>query len=232
MSPLSNFERSEVSKTALKELNDFKSLAEQSNANANHEFKILLSTESLQIAIKSSVEKFLIDLVIMGTKGASGAKGFLFGSNTVRAVKATYHCPVLIIPFDYNYTEPLQIAFPTDFSRFYGEELWPLKELAEMCSSKIRIVHIAEEKGLSGVQVSNLEQLKACLEDFDFSLHCMPSYAKKTQEINDFINELGIDVLVLIKYKHSLIEGIIKEPVIKHIGFKPEVPVMVIPSGR
>jgi MinD superfamily P-loop ATPase len=59
----------------------------------------------------------------------------------------------------------------------------------------------------------------------------MPDYAKKTQEINDFIEELGVNILVMINYKHSLIESIVKEPVIKKIGFKPIIPVLVIPCS-
>jgi hypothetical protein len=34
----------------------------------------------------------------------------------------------------------------------------------------------------------------------------------------------------MLSYKHSLIEKIIKEPVIKKIGLKPTIPFLVIPG--
>ena len=64
----------------------------------------------------------------------------------------------------------------------------------------------------------------------NISFHWMPDYAKKVNEINDFIEELKIDMLVMVNYKHSFIENIINEPVIKKIGFHPIIPFLVIPD--
>lgn len=221
-----------MSDNALKELKELKDLAETSNANANHEFEIILSSSDLEHAIGTSIKKHNIDLVVMGTKGATGAKGFLFGSNTVRIIKKIKHCPVLIVPDEFDFVEPKQIAFPTDFSRFYGEELLPLQRLAKLFESKIRIVHINEEDKLTHIQDYNFEMLKSYLSNYSCSFHWMPDYGKKTQEINDFIDELNINILVMVNYKHSFIEGIIKEPVIKKIGFHPRIPLMVIPEQQ
>ena len=149
MSNFSNKLLKVMSDNALKELNDLKSMAENSNANANHEFEIILSTEDLQNAIETTIQNYSIDIIVMGTKGAAGAKGFLFGSHTVRIIKKIKNCPILIVPEEFDFGEPKQIAFPTDFQRFYGEELLPIKRLAELYNSKIRILHISEEDKLS-----------------------------------------------------------------------------------
>lgn len=229
MSNFSNKLLKVMSDNALNELNDLKSMAENSNANANHEFEIILSTEDLQGAIDTAIQKYNIDIIVMGTKGTNGAKGFILGSNTIRIIKKIKNCPILIVPDEFDFVEPKQIAFPTDFHRFYGEEILPIKRLAELYNSKIRVLHINEEDKLTQIQEYNLEMLKNYLKNYECSFHWMPDYAKKTQEINDFIEELDINMLVMINYKHSLIESIIKEPVIKKIGFKPIIPVLVIP---
>lgn len=231
MSNFSNKLLKVMSENALKELNDLKSMAENANANANHEFEIILSTNDLQNAIETSIHNYGIDLIVMGTKGVTGAKGFLFGSDTVHIIKKIKSCPILIVPDEFDFVKPMQIAFPTDFKRFYGEEIPPIKRLAELYNSKIRIVHINEEDKLNQIQEYNLEMLKTYLKKYAHSFHWMPDYAKKTQEINDFIEELGINILVMINYKHSLIENIVKEPVIKKIGFKPIIPVLIIPCS-
>ena len=72
--------------------------------------------------------------------------------------------------------------------------------------------------------------LKSYLFDYEHSFHWMPEYAKKTIEIKDFVTELDINMLAMINYKHSFIENMIKEPVIKKIGRQPIVPFLVIPE--
>jgi nucleotide-binding universal stress UspA family protein len=232
MSNMSNKLLEVMTENGMKELIDLKEMAENANINANHSFEIILSANDLQKAIEIAIKKHQIDLVVVGTKGASKAKAILFGSNTVHIIKKTKLCPILVVPDEFDFVEPKQIALPTDFSHFYGEELLPIKRLAELYNSKIRIVHINKENDLTDLQGYNLAMLKAYLEDYPHSFHWMPDYAKKTQEINDFIAELDINILAMINYKHSFIDSIIKEPIIKKISFHPIVPFFIIPCSN
>ena len=231
LSNISNKLLETMQEDAMKELNALKDLAETSDSNANHDFQIILSSKAIEVAIKTKVKELDIDLVIMGTKGATGAKEFFFGSNTIHVIKSLKTCPVLIVPEEYDFVSPTQLAFPTDFTRFYGmKELKPLMQFADLYDSKIRILHINTEEELNDIQDYNLMMLQNYLSNYDYSLHWMPKYAKKVTEINDFIEELGVNILAMVKYKHSLIEKIIKESVIKKIGFHPIVPFLVIPE--
>ena len=229
MSNLSNKLLRVMKENALRDLQDLKGMAENSNKNANHEFELFLSNQSLPDAIDTVIEKYNIDLLVMGTKGATGAQEFFFGSNTIRIVKKIKQCPILIVPDEFDFVVPKQIAFPTDYNRLYGEELQPLKNLAALHDSKIRIVHINKEDQLSDVQNENKKMLKSYLQDYEYSFHWMPDYDTKTKEIQDFIEKLNIDILVMINYKHSLLENIVNEPIVKKIGFHPTLPFLVIP---
>jgi nucleotide-binding universal stress UspA family protein len=230
MSNLSNKLLKIMADQAKEELLELKNMATTANANANHQFDIILSVDAMDDAIERAVNKHNIDLIVMGTKGATGAKEIFLGSNTVKIIKQIKSCPILLIPHEYDFEEPKQIAFPTDFNRFYGEELLPLKRLADLYNSKIRVVHINEEDNLSHIQDYNLAMLKTYLENYPHTFHWMPDYTKKANAIIDFIEELNINILVMINYKHSFIESIINEPVIKKIGFHAPVPFFVIPS--
>ena len=222
---------STMDEKAMKELMELKEMAEVSNANANHTFEIVLSPEKLLKAIEVESEKHKIDLVVMGTRGSTGAKEFFYGSNTVNIINKMRLCPVLVVPDEYDFIEPKQIAFPTDFNRFYDKiKLEFLKDFADLFNSKIRIVHIKTENQLDEIQEYNYAMLKKQLEDCNFSFHWMPDYTKKVEEIHIFIEDLKINILVMINYRHSLIESIVKEPVIKKIGFRPVIPFLVIPE--
>jgi len=225
---VSNSEDS-LTDNAFLNMTELKEMAENADSNSNHSFEIILSKEYLHDAIEFAVKQHKIDLVIMGTRGATGAKEIFFGSNTVDIIKKMKLCPILVIPDEYEYVEPKQIAFPTDYNRFFGEEILPLKHLSELHDSKIRIVHISEEDNLSKTQDYNMSMLKVYLENHPHSFHWMPDYAKKTEEINDFIKELDINILTMINYKHSFIEKILNEPVVNKIGLHPNVPFFVVP---
>ena len=220
-----------LKENTMKELLELKEMAQTSNTNPNHDFEIILSQDNLQATIETMIKKYQIDLIVMGKKGVTKDKELFFGGNTVDSLKKIRLCPILIIPEDYDFVKPKQIAFPTDFNRFFeGKELRPLKDLAELNNSKIRIVHINVEPHLNDIQEYNYTMLKDYLEDYEHSFHWMPDYEKKTNEIVDFIKDLKIDLLSMVNYKHGFLENIIKEPIIKKMGMHPIIPFLVIPG--
>ena len=213
---------------ALQQLTELKDKAEKANKNTKATFTTVFSTDSMKKSVELAVTEHQIDVIVMGTKGATGSKEIFFGSHTVSLLKMKL-CPILVVPDKFHFVKPKKIAFPTDFKRFYGEELLPIKQLAKLFNSKIRIVHITENKNLTKIQDYNLAMLKVYLEHYPHSFHWITGDAKKTEGINVFIEALNIDILAMINYKHSFIEGIVKEPIVKKIGFQPTVPFFVVP---
>ena len=233
-STMSNFSSklsSTIRKSALKDMLDLKQMIERVNANANHNFEILVSNADLKDALETAIKKHTIQMIIMGTKGASGAKEFFFGSNTVNVINKVRLCPILTIPDQFDFVEPKKIAFSTDFNRLYKEEeLAPLKEITDLYNSEINIVHLNNEEHLNEVQEYNSKVLENDLKDYNHHFFWIPNYGKKANDINDFIKEQNINMLAMVNYKHSFIEKITKEPVIKTIGFQPFIPFLVIPE--
>lgn len=234
VSTMSNFSNSllkVMKENAIENLSELKSEIEAATNNTKHEFKTILSTLDLYDAIKYEVNNNKLDYVVMGTKGATGAKELFFGSNTVRVIKKLKGCPLLIVPDEYDYIVPRQIAFPTDFKIALSEvELQPLKTMLSLHNSRVRILHINEEETLSEEQEANYENLKTQLKDYNYSFHWMPEYSTKENEIKEFIEDLEIDMLAMVNHKKSWIERIATKPVIKKIGFHPFVPFLVLPA--
>ncbi|MFD2564343.1 universal stress protein [Aquimarina rubra] len=198
----------------------------------NHTFETISVSKDLTETINKTIKKKNIDLVVMGTKGATGASTLFMGSNTVKVVQKINNCPVLVVPDEFDFEKPTEIAFPTDFRRFYiAEELKPLLDIASLFNSNIRIFHINEEEKLDDIQEHNYTSLKNHLADFTHSIHWISKGGQKSKLINDFIDDLDIDLLVMVNYRHSLMENITHEPVIKKIGFHPSVPFLVIPDA-
>ena len=200
--------------------------------NPNHTFETISSFNLLVEEVKDIVEEFGIHLVITGTKGASGIDEVFMGSNTVRIIKNTKRCPVLAIPQHFDFIAPSEIAFATDFNRFYSSsELQPLLNLAEMFKATIRIVHVQYKlKALSELQQFNLNMLRRYMKDTEHYVHTVSELNSVSHTLEMFSDELDIHLLAMLNYQHSYMEKMTREPIVKRTAFHTQIPLFVIPE--
>ncbi|RIV43096.1 universal stress protein [Flagellimonas pelagia] len=200
--------------------------------NPNHTFETISSFNLLMEEVKDIVETLGIHLVVTGTKGASGVDEVFMGSNTVRIIKSTKKCPILAIPYNFEYVTPSEIAFATDFNRFYTtSELSPLLEMAKMFKATIRIVHVQYGiKALSELQQFNLNMLRRYLGDVEHYIHTVSELNSVSHTLEMFSKELDIHLLALLNYQHSYMEKMTREPIIKRTAFHTQIPLLVIPE--
>lgn len=210
------------------QLDALKERAQFISPNTAHTFETIFSKDFLSESITTAIKDHDIDLIIMGTKGATGAKEFLLGSNSVSVIKKIKRCPVLLVPNNYEYETPKHIAFATDFYRPYGDELNAITKLAKSQKSQIEILHIREDN-LTVAQNKNLMMLARHLEAHSHNFNWIPSKGTKEQIISTFIEKNKINLITMINYEHSLLEDLLNEPIIKKLGFHSPIPFMVIP---
>ena len=201
------------------------------NANPLHTFNTISSFNILTEEICNISEVNEIRLVVTGTTGKSGLKEVFLGSNTVRILNSAQECPILTIPPEANFTPPKQIAFITDYKRnFSAAVLQPLLDIASTYGSKIRVMHIKEEHELNKHQQSNKSILEEYLSKLTYTIHEMPYYGSKAKVIQHFLEDMEVDMVSLVHYKHGFLEELLREPVIKKVIFHTQVPMLVLPE--
>ncbi|NNE76199.1 MAG: universal stress protein [Pricia sp.] len=205
---------------------------EQAYTNPRHSFKTISSFSLLVDEMKGIVESYDIDLIVTGTKGISGIEEVFMGSNTVRIIKSIKNCPVLAIPQHFKFVTPSEIAFATDFNRFYTQsELRPLIEMANAFNAVIRIVHVQYEiKALTEVQEFNLGMLRKYFKEVEHYVHTVSELNSVSKTLEVFADELGIHLLAMLNYQHSYMERMTREPVVKRVAFHTQIPLLVIPE--
>ena len=182
----------------------------------NHSYELISRKSDLIEAIADAIDHYEVNLVAMGNKGRSNALGVYLGSSTTKTLASVKKCPILAIPMNADFEMPYEIAFATNYKRYYDAEvLEPLKRMAANCGSAIRIVHIDEEEYLTKLQEGNLKTLRAYLDPMENSVHWMPHFTSKTRAIQVFLGELGIGMLAMVNYRHSFLEELLHEPIIK-----------------
>lgn len=198
----------------------------------HHSFKTISSFCMLIDEVREIVKECQIDLVVTGTKGASGLEEVFMGSNTVRIIKAVKHCPVLAVPRHFDFRTPDEIAFATDFNRFYTQsELEPMLEMAKTFKAVIRIVHVQYEiKALTELQQFNLNMLRKYLGECEHYVHTVSELNSVSKTLEVFTQELDIHLLAMLNYQHSYMEQITREPFVKKVAFHTQIPLLVIPE--
>ncbi|SEC62826.1 Nucleotide-binding universal stress protein, UspA family [Maribacter dokdonensis] len=209
-------------------LEALKNTLEKEFNNPLHTFITHSALNVLSSEITRTVEAEKIDIIVMGTQGASGAKEILLGTNTVHVIKNA-KCPVLVIPSSFEYEAPEQILFPNDFEVWLDKNsLAQLLKITKSHVSQINVMHVYTGDELNTTREKNKEQLAKVLSESGF-FHEVPSN-EVIAAINEFQIKQKINLLVMIQNKHTFFERLFIEPVIKKIGFHVTVPFLVIPQ--
>lgn len=185
--------------------------------------------------IISFSKKNKIDLIIMGTTGASGLKELIIGSVTV-AIIAKSECPVLAVPAKYKYKTIKKILMPTNYAL---HDLIALKFLFQFLVTKnaaIHFLHIHPKGKPSLKDIELMEAFKKTINSLfkkknkEFSLHqgndaeqCISTLVKK--------EKIDITVMTTIKRK-SLINRIFHSSLTKKMACHTLIPLLAIPINE
>lgn len=199
------------------------------STNNEHTFETIFSEDYLTESIITAIKEHPIDMVVMGTKGATGAKELLLGSNSVTIINKVRLCPILLVPQDYEFAIPERVAFANGFKKDLGEELDVIKKLSKLHNSTIEILHVKRYGDLTEAQSEKAEVLKEQLKDYPHNFNYIPDDGNKEQLISNFIKTHNIQILTMIKYRQSFLEVLISEPVITRLGYHTIIPFMVVP---
>ncbi|SHF30902.1 Nucleotide-binding universal stress protein, UspA family [Arenibacter palladensis] len=196
--------------------------------NPKHSYYTISSFNFLSEAMKQTIDNKDIDLVVMGTQGATGAKGIIFGSNTVNAMEKIRECPVLAVPDELRFSIPKEIVFPTNYkSSFSRKELNYLIEIAKMHNTSIKVVHFTKKTTLTEDQEKHKQLLDDILQGVDHSFHTLTD-KDVAQGITSFVQSRNSDMIAFINKKHFLFNSIFSRPLVKEIGYDATVPILAL----
>ncbi|WP_372973869.1 universal stress protein [Muriicola sp.] len=213
---------------SMENLEDLKKDLEQKFKNPKHTFIIHSVFNLLVDEVCDLAKKEEVDMIIMGTQGATGAKEIFLGSHTVHVIKKA-PCPVLAIPAEYTYEAPGAILFPTDFEVDYQHtKLSVLMDIASVYKSLIHVLHVSTGYELTEKQERNKGSLSRMFTELKHEFHDVPSQ-EIIDGINGFKSKTKVDLLAMVQNKHTFLERLFIEPVIKKIGFHVTIPFLVLP---
>tara|TARA_R110000868_G_scaffold126481_5_gene333578 strand:+ start:922 stop:1794 length:873 start_codon:yes stop_codon:yes gene_type:complete len=197
--------------------------------NKKHQYKTVSAFNILTDEVREMTAKENIDLIVMGTQGATGAKKIFLGTDTVHVIRKS-KIPVLAIPNSYKFKEIESILFPSDFSiPFQKEELKLLIDIAILQKASLKILNVKDDYQLTDAQKINKKLLATNFDTIDHSFaqirgKLMPDAIHEYTEQHPTTG-----LLAMMSHKHSFLERLIVKSNIDTIGYHTTIPFLVIP---
>lgn len=201
---------------------------EQLPLNVKHEFHFKAIYGFLTDQLKDLVKKKNIDLIIMGTKGASGLKSVSIGSNTGNVITKV-PCTLMAVPEDATYEKIEEIGFPSDLNLAYDVRILDtIKDIILLKKSALRLLYVSskgEELNANQIKIKNL------LLDYYKETKC--TFHEVTgkhidESVQCFTESRNLDMLIMVAKNLNFLERILFRPTVEKISYHTKVPFLVI----
>ena len=165
--------------------------------------------------------------VIMGSQGTSAAQHFLFGSNSVYAVK---HLPysIIAVPAHVQFSSIKKIGLACDFDNVSESiELDEIKSLVNDFNATLFVLNTGKKNEFSPELIFESQLLHRMLKPLHPSYYFITSN-DNDQGIADFADQHQLDLLIIVPKKHDILEKIFHASHTKQLVLHSQVPVMAL----
>jgi nucleotide-binding universal stress UspA family protein len=205
-----------------------KKISEVFPKNKKHNFYTLTDYNFFIESLRKHLEEKKIDVIVMGTKGASRLSKFIIGSNTGDVITKV-KCTTLVVPENAKFKNIEEVAFPTDFSLSNDFQLLqPIAEILEQKKSALRILNITR-KGLelNTDQQKNKELLEDYFFNYKHSFHFLTN--KRIEDaVQCFVESRNIDMIAMVAKNLNYFQQILFHTKIEEISYHTNIPFLVL----
>lgn len=180
------------------------------------------------------VEDNHIDMIVMGTQGATGLKKITVGSVAAKVMERSV-VPVLLVPEKFLWKKPAKILFTTTISKADNTALPILSDFAGLYDAKITFVNLRDPRQLHGYKEKQEFEMYAysvqrTFDDANIQFRQLDTFSvEKTMENLNY--EIPYDMLVMLRTKKSFFQKIYLGSFTQKMAFITNKPLLVIPPG-
>ena len=168
-----------------------------------------------------------IDLVVMGTTGASGLAELLVGSNAASVIRKSI-VPVLVIPPNHAYKPIKHIMYSTDFNEPELPAATRMLYFAELNDAKVTVLHVKNDYDRYFNADNNyFLKNKESLAKHNITLINEES-ADVMSTIDKHVDEQHIDLLVMAKHKRGFFDRLFHRSLSKRMAYHTKTPLLVL----
>jgi nucleotide-binding universal stress UspA family protein len=188
---------------------------------------------AVDIILEAS-QKMKPDLIVMGTKGASGVQEVLIGSNTAKVMEKA-KCPVIAVPNKVAYSPIKNITYATNYETSDIEALRKLVDIAKLFDARITLLHIYYDGFAPDLQEEHMLKFKNKISSkirykkmvFKFV------YGKNLMKVlEDHVKQESPDLLSMSTHHRNLFDKLFGSSLTKKMSYHSKVPLMAFHSKK
>lgn len=190
-----------------------------------------ISTRSVYGDTVSAIEFYMrendVDLIIMGTTGASGLKEVLIGS-VASSVIQKVNCPVFAIPANYKFSGLNKILFASDLRKLKKGELPAFfVDLVQKQKSEVTILTVTDDKPVSEDQAESGYDLHLQLKGISHRFETIED-DDIDEGIDEYAHAEGMDLVVTVPRKGSWFSRLLKPSISKRLAHHLDIPMLAL----
>jgi nucleotide-binding universal stress UspA family protein len=178
---------------------------------------------SFNDAVVKEAKRLRSGMIIMSTRGASGIKKYIMGSNTA-AVITVSHIPVLVIPELGQFKNFRNVVYATDLKHL-EKELKTLIPYLEKFESIVHLVHVTN----SLKQVPALEKkIDAIVSKSGFKnviVRVMVN-PKPDEALEHYVSTVKADLITTFTHQHSFYDRLFHRSLTRKMAFQSKIPLL------
>lgn len=180
--------------------------------------------------IVNKAEELKPYMIVMGTKGATGAREVLLGSTASNVIKKS-HLPVFVVPDGAESQNVSHIVYATDFEEI--DRLW-IKELLEFARpfrAKVTCLHISTDNAVyEDVLINDLKDRMWLESETDELSFAMIEGQDVTESLTRYAEKSGADVIAMMSHHRSFIEKIFTKSFTRKMTLHSHIPLLIFPE--
>ncbi len=177
-----------------------------------------------------AAKKTEAELIIMGTKGATGLKSLFFGSNTAEVMENA-PCPVLGVPEKAKFDGKIDdIAVAVDLNRDETRALEYTLKFARPFAARLHCLNV-NTAGSEELQ-AKMEALQKQYQDSELLCHFEILEGEHIYApLSHYVEENHIDLLVMLTHRRSFLESLFDYSKTKKMIYQAKMPILSIPEN-
>lgn len=174
--------------------------------------------------VENLVRRVKADLVIMGSRGASGLRRLLIGSNAVTVMNNST-VPVMIIPESVNYRKPERIVYATDLFS-YRDEARTVITFARLFDAHVQLLHVLPRHRKDDRDTKAIEADLKSITGYDKISFAVIHHDDVATGVDQFVTQTGADILAMFTHHLDFYEKLLGRSVTRRLAFHGSVPLL------
>ncbi len=192
------------------------------HVSINHLLRKGFVTDEVEEVVKNQA----IDLVVMGTKGASSLKENLFGSNTTDVVKRV-QCPVLAVPQDCVFKGVTQVVYATDCDEHDEAIIDKVYQFAQAFNANLKCVHISFlEEAWDKEKLEEFERLTQKAKELPMLDFEIVESESVMDGLREYMSQNEVSIVAMHTHKRTLFEKIFLTSYTQQMAYHSHLPLL------